>query len=182
SDRLGDTEFWTFLLGDEADDFFDSQPVKRAGDDCSFSPKRAAVETQDGGAVTRSAAADSGHPNGPLQGPTYYDVEFLGARQSPRFRAVGTAYALRLKNVEECADVQATLLAAFSELIERAFADGGPDDKVSMVLTHPGLRKKIGIPLSRREMLTAEKVLAIVEKFIQSGDDVSYDEQWTIEA
>ncbi|MCP4115723.1 MAG: hypothetical protein GY737_10015 [Desulfobacteraceae bacterium] len=78
--------------------------------------------------------------------------------------------------------MQATMLAAFSELIERAFADGGPDDKVSMVLTHPGLRKKIGIPLSRREMLTAEKVLAIVEKFIQSGDDVSYDEQWTIEA
>ncbi|MCP4115285.1 MAG: hypothetical protein GY737_07715, partial [Desulfobacteraceae bacterium] len=70
SDRLGDTEFWTFLLGDEADDFFDSQPTKRAGDECSSSPKRAAVETQDGGAVTRSAAADSGHPNGPLQGPT----------------------------------------------------------------------------------------------------------------
>jgi len=156
NDCLGDEEFWKFALGE------DEQKL------------------QCGGVTTRSAAAQNESPQ--LNCNDFFQVTTLGIRESKKLRIRRMTFGLQLKNMDSCPNSHRVVLAALSSLIEFAFAGANQNDKVGLLMSHPGLNKKMGIPASTREMLTAEKVIAMMEKFMQSGDEVGYDERWTIEA
>ena len=147
-----------------------------ASEDASPFTAATADDSSSSAPSTSNSASESFVPS------DYYQILELGVRESGKLRARSLTFGLRLRRMEVCPNSQQVMLSAISALIEKAFVGAGPEDKVGLLLSHPGLNKKIGIPASTREMLTAEKVIAIMEKFMQSGDDVGYDELWTIEA
>ncbi|MCP4488724.1 MAG: hypothetical protein GY820_15630 [Gammaproteobacteria bacterium] len=85
---------------------------------------------------------------------------------------------LEFKNLDNI-PIEPVVHEAFAHLIETAFADGNVDDKVGLTIDHPFLKKKIGIPISRQDMLTADKVYDTVQRFVQSSDLVRLDSKMT---
>ncbi|MCP4492914.1 MAG: hypothetical protein GY820_37275 [Gammaproteobacteria bacterium] len=96
--------------------------------------------------------------------PIFYEIKLEELRAAHRFRTAVAQYSLQLKNIAECADVDGALYAAFSSLIETAFAGADANDKVGISIAHDGLTKPIGIPFCRREVLTADKLMGLMEK------------------
>ncbi len=103
-------------------------------------------------------------------------------KKSHRFRTTVATYFIEFKNLEGCPDVDQVLYSAFSRLIETAFSEGGENDKVGILIRHPTLCAKIGVPFTRRSLLTTEKVMDLLHRFIQSSAQCEIDERLTVEA
>jgi len=171
-ERIEDPEFWEYLFGDA----LDSQPNgplqghPPPNSPLQGSPKRRRIEPQQGEGVDEGQQLEEEEP---------YTIAFLGEKKAARFRATCMAYSMRFSDTIYPHEA---LLNGCSDLIERCFSDGGLRDKVTMRITHPDLRKPIGIPCSTRETLTAERVLRVIEQFVQSSETVRFDGQWEVEA
>ncbi|MCP4460712.1 MAG: hypothetical protein GY816_22230, partial [Cytophagales bacterium] len=104
----------------------------------------------------------------------HFSISKVGFKSAPRFRTTEATYSLEFKNLDNI-PIGPAVHEAFAHLIETAFADGNVDDKVGLTIDHPFLKKKIGIPFSRRDMMTADKVYDTVQRFVQSSELVRLD-------
>ncbi len=152
-DEIGTIPFWKHL-GIEVDD---EEPVE---------PKRPRVESH------TSAGQDL----------EFYCVKKLEEKIAPRFKTTQTTYSLELKNIGKTTDLDGVIHRAFNDLIEKSFADGNVNDKVSMTIRHPHISKAIHVPFTEREKLTSEKVISTIERFMRSSEVVAIDETFHIEA
>ncbi|MCP4493981.1 MAG: hypothetical protein GY820_42770 [Gammaproteobacteria bacterium] len=151
-DQLGDVQFWEYL---------------GVGVDDTVEPKRPRLK---GASVEQRSYEE------------FYSIEKVGERKAERFKTTACNYILNLKDLNRMDDSKEIIHRAFSDLIERAFTDGGIKDKVGITLSHPEIRKEIHIPLSTREKLSSDVVIATVERFIHSTALVSIDHKFHIEA
>ena len=119
-------------------------------------------------------------------------IHILKVREIKRLGIKSMVFGVYLDNIDQtCPNCQTVMLTAMSSLIEFVFSDADQNAKVCLTMSHPLVNKKIGIPLSRREILTAEKVIATMEEFFENEigaflwDDRCMWEwynRWTIEA
>ncbi|MCP4500351.1 MAG: hypothetical protein GY822_10365 [Deltaproteobacteria bacterium] len=172
---FGDEGFWSYMLGeDEAQD--DGQQAQNGGQQAQNGGQSS--EIQDGGQQSPNAqdggqqAQNVGQSSEALQAkrrrveepPIFYEIKLDELRTASRFRTTAARYSLQLMNMDACRNADDMLYTAFSSLIETAFAGADANDKVGISIAHEGLTKPIGIPFCRREVLTADKLMGLMEK------------------
>lgn len=110
--------------------------------------------------------------------PSDYFFEFSRPelRRIKKFRLTGESFDVIFKHLEELADIEAVLLRLVGRILERAFAEGGADALIGIEIAHPALVEgSFLIPFTPRNELTAEKILAAMEKLAQSRKELALD-------
>ncbi len=112
----------------------------------------------------------------------FFTLQCINVRSAPRFKVEVMTFELNLINMENCPDSDATLHAGMSAIIERAFLSAPEGSKVGIRVRGPGLRQDVCVPFMKKEVLTSEKMIMTLERFIRSCDNAYIDESSTIEA
>ncbi len=75
---------------------------------------------------------------------------------------------------------QETVRDVLDVLIDRAFDEGDPGDKVGVEITHPSLDYAILVPFCPRGLLSGERILHWIEKIQQSKRGLSLDHRMVV--
>ena len=77
-------------------------------------------------------------------------------------------------------NVMPTLHRAFRNLFDRMTNGMSPQDQVRFIMNYPQLDRPISLPFLPRDSLTPERVLAAVEKVVQSNDQFTLDDSFNV--
>ena len=104
----------------------------------------------------------------------YYEIHPREDRQVERFGGHINDYRIlirpldRLLSRHSAFDVVSALFQSIIRRITRGFND---NDRVGFVIASPNLRQDVGIPLTRLDQLSVERILAIIEQILQSNKE-----------
>ena len=108
------------------------------------------------------------------EGQDYYHIKPVRKIYSKKFNTTAQNYSVRFNNVLDNIDLlesQKRTYAIFNNLIEDVTTGMNLNDQVRFVLQSDQLQTPIVIPFCPLQELTTEKVLAHVEKVVQSNDE-----------
>ena len=104
----------------------------------------------------------------------YYQIKPIREHHSQKFNMTAKNYGVRFNNVLDNVDLlesRKRTYGIFDHLIKDVTEGMNPNDQVRFVLSSNQLQTPIAIPFCPLEELTTEKVLAHVEKVVQSNEE-----------
>ena len=104
----------------------------------------------------------------------YYHIKPVREHHSQKFNMTAKNYGVRFNNVLDNVDLlesRKRTYGIFDHLIKDVTEGMNPNDQVRFVLSSNQLQTPIAIPFCPLEELTTEKVLAHVEKVVQSNEE-----------
>ena len=104
----------------------------------------------------------------------YYHIKPVREHHSQKFNMTAKNYGVRFNNVLDNVDLlesRKRTYGIFDHLIKDVTKGMNPNDQVRFVLSSNQLQTPIAIPFCPLEELTTEKVLAHVEKVVQSNEE-----------
>lgn len=161
---LGDYTFWREAYPEFCDSDDESPATDSGGDDddddapcdvdsdAPYSPGTwSPTDVQTGGVVVAA-----------VNGGEFFRIVEVGERHSHRFQTVAKVFQLQLfpENMNHLDD----LYEAFGALIETAFSGAPLNALLGFEMNHPDLQYPILIPFTRREYMSAARVLDVIEK------------------
>lgn len=93
-----------------------------------------------------------------------------------RFNVDAIAHDVEFLRYGDEFDGRHILTCVLQDVIRRIVVGCNPDDMVDMEIRHPSLQKRIIVPFVRAQFMTAEYVMGILEKVVQSNEDFAFDE------
>ena len=104
----------------------------------------------------------------------YYEIHPREDRQVQRFggRVMDFRISIRpLAGLFSLFPIPDVVSALFDSLIRRVTHGFEGSDRVGFVISSPNLRQDAGIPLTRLDQLSVERILAMIEQIIQSNEN-----------
>ena len=114
----------------------------------------------------------------------YYHIKPVREHHSQKFNMTAKNYGVRFNNVLDNVDLlesRKRTYGIFDHLIKDVTEGMNPNDQVRFVLSSNQLQTPIAIPFCPLEELTTEKVLAHVEKVVQSNEEFRLDNTVSID-
>ena len=99
-----------------------------------------------------------------------------------RFKTTGLDYKIQFNDlqVRGILDVLSRLHQVFDSLLDRVTEGVAMHDQVRFIMHSPQLEYPISLPFMPREKLTVERILAEIERVIQSNDTFTLDDSITV--
>lgn len=94
-----------------------------------------------------------------------------------RFNTEGAAFNVRFHNLENVANLNAFLIEAIQHAFDHMMRRAADQDRVGLLIRHPGLDHPILIPFRRRDQLDAETILRYMEEVQQSNTTFQLDDE-----
>ena len=104
----------------------------------------------------------------------YFEVHPREDRQVERFGGHISDYRISIRPLDRLLarhSVLDVVSALFQSIIRRVTRGFNDNDRVGFVIASPNLRQDVGIPLTRLDQLSVERILAIIEQILQSNEE-----------
>ena len=105
----------------------------------------------------------------------FYELHGPQEIENKKFGVKASEYVVEWRDMEECPDLDETVLKAVQEVVDRVFSEGSEEDLVNVKIDHAALDTPAFIGFSPQRKLTAEKILLLVKKIQQSKRDLNFD-------
>ncbi|XP_041479157.1 uncharacterized protein LOC121426824 isoform X2 [Lytechinus variegatus] len=108
----------------------------------------------------------------------YYSIDSMEERLAPRFRGRVQDHRVRVHSLDFLLrrmfpeDVVGALLQS---VMNRLTVNMEDNDLVGFAISAPHLRQEIGIPLTRRDQMTLERLVTTIEQILQSNDEFLFE-------
>ncbi len=97
-----------------------------------------------------------------------------------KFRTTGRGFCVRFHDLDQVPDINQLLHDGLDRLLDTAFEDAGPNDRVGVEVNHPNLGFPILVPFRARQQLNTDTILRHVEQVQQSKRDVTIDDEMVL--
>jgi hypothetical protein len=150
--------------------------------------KMATACVEDGERSPQSPGIQVGNGDEPQAGPSHRpdaprELQYTTRKKSERTyakkAAVDRTYQVKIDeqyNGQRLQDVRQGLHQMFEDALEEARGNLAGNDFGRVVIHHQGLHDPIIVPLQAWDQLTADKVMEIIEKVLNSNQNLSIDE------
>ena len=154
-----DDEPFQMILNEEALQHSSDGPLVQSG----RGEKRSIDEVNEGASTSEQVSENN-----------YFTVTNVRQVQVKKFRTTGTDYTVRFTNTfanMELSQYHERLHEIFESLLNTVIEDIPENDQVRFVLQSPQLEKLISLPFLSASRLTTERILAQIERVVQSNHE-----------
>jgi hypothetical protein len=102
----------------------------------------------------------------------YYTIEEQTRVNVRRFRTEAISYTIRFQNIEHMTSF--TIGDVLNHIIERQLTGVNPLDYVGFEMNHACMSRRVLVPFSKRESVSADKVLSLMERIQQSKEEFTF--------
>ncbi|XP_063965780.1 uncharacterized protein LOC129254369 [Lytechinus pictus] len=158
------------ILPDSSRDLFDSQKSSALDSNTLESENSKAPESDN----VASEEVNMEH---------FYDVVEEQERDAPRFGGRVTDFNIVVRPLHRLVEEMGSLEVIgrlFSSIISRLTEGFLNGDLVGFILSGSNLRQDVGIPLTRYDQLSVDRILALLEQILQSNEDFNISEGFKI--